>query len=362
MNPGNAPRYETLDALRGLAALAIFVLHLDAFHLHAGLVPGAYLGVDLFFVLSGFVITIRYEPRMRGGFGAAAFAACRARTLYPVFALGLTAGFLVQLAAAGGDDVPLERMCDLIGRYLRSLAGLPDLDSHLYFPLNPVFWSLFLEVIANALHLLVLWRMRTRWLVAVAATAGAVLAVEVVRHGSLDIGHTHGTMTAGLARVLFGYTTGIVLARLHAAGRLPRATLGTPTLLLAFAALISLTPPAGTRAAFDLFGGLVVAPALIALSVGATLPAGARGALLALGRVSYPLYALHVPLFVALLDIGRIVGAVGVRIDPAVFSVLVVFATLQLVIRIADRLEQRARPAIPAAPRPKAQPSRSEPA
>jgi peptidoglycan/LPS O-acetylase OafA/YrhL len=50
--------------MRGLAALAVAV-----FHVYNPLVPGGYLAVDFFFVLSGFVLDRTYRPRFAAGLG-----------------------------------------------------------------------------------------------------------------------------------------------------------------------------------------------------------------------------------------------------------------------------------------------------
>jgi uncharacterized membrane protein len=64
----------TLDAMRGLAALAVAV-----FHVYNPLVPGGYLAVDFFFVLSGFVLDRTYRPRFAAGLGVRAFMLARLR-------------------------------------------------------------------------------------------------------------------------------------------------------------------------------------------------------------------------------------------------------------------------------------------
>ena len=58
-SPATAPiaaagvsRFAGLDGLRAIAVLLVMV-----FHLSPGFVPGGYLGVDVFFVISGFLIT-----------------------------------------------------------------------------------------------------------------------------------------------------------------------------------------------------------------------------------------------------------------------------------------------------------------
>jgi peptidoglycan/LPS O-acetylase OafA/YrhL len=81
-----------LDGLRGLAVLAVLVFHLDR-------ARGGFLGVDLFFALSGYLITslLVVERRTRGGIDLGAFWVRRARRLLPALLLVLV-GVAVLLA------------------------------------------------------------------------------------------------------------------------------------------------------------------------------------------------------------------------------------------------------------------------
>lgn len=56
-------RFDTLDAMRGVAALIVVVHHAHSLW-GRQLVPAGYLAVDLFFVLSGFVIANAYERKL----------------------------------------------------------------------------------------------------------------------------------------------------------------------------------------------------------------------------------------------------------------------------------------------------------
>src|SRR5258708_31856752 len=68
-----------LDGLRGVALLGVLFFHAN------GLLPGGYLGVDLFFVLSGYLITslLLAEQRGTGRIALSAFWVRRARRLFP---------------------------------------------------------------------------------------------------------------------------------------------------------------------------------------------------------------------------------------------------------------------------------------
>ena len=71
-----------IDGLRALAVIAVILNHLD----HR-LLPGGYLGVDIFFVISGFVITksLRQRPAARLSALMGDFFARRCRRLVPAW-------------------------------------------------------------------------------------------------------------------------------------------------------------------------------------------------------------------------------------------------------------------------------------
>src|ERR1700761_1914630 len=83
-------KFETLDGLRGIAALAVVLYHLPL-PLHA-LAPRGYLAVDLFFLMSGFVVAAAYEERLLSGLSTAAFALVRLKRLWPLYGLGVVLG------------------------------------------------------------------------------------------------------------------------------------------------------------------------------------------------------------------------------------------------------------------------------
>ena len=99
LRPGPAPvagrsRHEpALDGLRGLAVAVVVLFHLDR-------LGGGFLGVDLFFVLSGYLITalLLAERRRTGSIGLGGFWARRARRLLPALVV-LLAGVAVLLLA-----------------------------------------------------------------------------------------------------------------------------------------------------------------------------------------------------------------------------------------------------------------------
>ena len=84
--PGTAWRAPGLDGVRALAVLAVL-----AFHESLSWIPGGFLGVDIFFVLSGFLITDILAARFRrqGSIGLGGFYQRRARRLLPALALML---------------------------------------------------------------------------------------------------------------------------------------------------------------------------------------------------------------------------------------------------------------------------------
>lgn len=85
--PGTAGsgRWRSLDGLRAIAVLSVMLYHLQ----QPGLFPGGYVGVDIFFVLSGFLITdlLVSENRQNGRVDLRAFYTRRALRLLPALAI-----------------------------------------------------------------------------------------------------------------------------------------------------------------------------------------------------------------------------------------------------------------------------------
>lgn len=175
MNQSNA-RVEHLPDVDGLRALAVALVVL--YHGGVPFLSGGFVGVDVFFVISGFVITRLIESELRAGvFSFSGFYARRIRRLLPAFVLVLSctaiAAFLVLLP---------EDLVDFARSALASIAILANVYFWIgtdYFSasseLKPLLhtWSLSIEeqfYIAFPAFLLVVSKLRERARVAVVAT------------------------------------------------------------------------------------------------------------------------------------------------------------------------------------------------
>ncbi len=246
--------------------------------------PKAYLAVDFFFVLSGFVMARTYEPRLAAGYGAGRFFAARYRRMWPTMLLGALL-FLPFLSEATHDPDWHWK-----SQVLPNLLLLPSLSSDNLFPLNVPAWSIFFELVANLIHGLLLWRLRAGWIAAIGLLCLAGLVHAAMAAGNFDIGSAQGQMLAGLFRVGVTYCMGIVLWRVWGERQLHGlfGLLAALALPLAFSA----TDSAACGWSYDLGFVLLACPLLMlgALAI-------SRGALLAKisGELSFPLYAVHYP-------------------------------------------------------------------
>ena len=73
-------RFLGLDGLRGVCALTVMLFHADGLFHQGPIFQHGYLAVDMFFLLSGFVIAFVHENRLRTGMGLARFLRVRARS------------------------------------------------------------------------------------------------------------------------------------------------------------------------------------------------------------------------------------------------------------------------------------------
>ena len=95
-----AAKYGELESIRGIAALLVVFFHLPKWNpvLDVGFINNSYLMVELFFVLSGFVIFSAYDGRINNRTDLLRFQFLRFGRLYPVHLLFLFAFVLIEIA------------------------------------------------------------------------------------------------------------------------------------------------------------------------------------------------------------------------------------------------------------------------
>ncbi|MEO7449103.1 MAG: acyltransferase, partial [Humibacillus sp.] len=134
-----------LDGLRALAILSVLVYHLDAAWL-----PGGFLGVDVFFVVSGFLITtlLVREHHRTGRVSLSSFWLRRARRLLPALAVCVLTSVLI--ARVVNTDLLVQVGRQMLGALTFSTNWIEITAGSSYFDqtapqLFMNFWSLAVE-------------------------------------------------------------------------------------------------------------------------------------------------------------------------------------------------------------------------
>jgi peptidoglycan/LPS O-acetylase OafA/YrhL len=299
MSQAERPRaYATLDGLRGVAALIVVTRHIGAI-LPQDPFPESFLAVDLFFLLSGFVIAHAYEARLLAGrkigMSVLAFLRTRLIRLYPLYALGLALGLaaaVLQGLAKGapGEGSFLLKAVVIGALMLPAVPPLPMGSSALDGPT----WTLLPELVANMVYAAGLRRLGPRVLTAVVALGAAGLIACEARRGTLDGGWSVDAFPLVAARLGFSFFLGVAMFRLRPVRRVGPAAASACLAMVAGA--LMLHPPESVRRLYELLVVLVVFPATVWVAV--HREPGALGAPLFsfLGLVSYAVYVLHAPL------------------------------------------------------------------
>jgi peptidoglycan/LPS O-acetylase OafA/YrhL len=330
-------KYVTLDAIRGVAALLVLMRHTP------GMWAGAsfrvtYLAVDLFFVLSGFVIAKSYETKLENGsLSIGSFSYKRLVRLYPIYFLGAVLLALVGcVSTVAYDGVPSSTFS--IADYVRHFFMLPSTGQGFLFPLNGPAWSLFFEIVVNIIYAVTCRMRKGRSLLEVAFVVLSAIALVIAVHGrgNLDQGFDVETMYVGFARAMFGFYMGVFGFRLTQRQNLPFA----PTNGLIFAAVIAclcVPVPFRLRPYYDLSVVLFVFPALTLVASYSRTPARQMKAAEYLGAVSYPIYILHVPFYLLLTAVMRGLGIdFPARIPTGPLFALALCAVVIVLVRYYD--------------------------
>jgi peptidoglycan/LPS O-acetylase OafA/YrhL len=347
-----------LDGLRAIA-ITFVVLH----HTAAFLVPqwktwfftGGFLGVDIFFVLSGFLITSLLlerrgpsEPRP-----LRSFYARRALRLFPAVGVLVVANLVIAIIQSDG-----------LGKALRSFlvvftytTNWAELRSVSFSPYLAHLWSLAIEeqfyFVWPILLLGALWaglsRRAIAWLVLVLAAAAALWRAELwwSGHGWIAI---YIRTDARADALLIGVVLGLARPDLLMS-RVPRAVRGVlGCTALGLLVVAALTFHGDSKNLY--LGGLTVVALIAALLLTVELtgawplhPVLSSRPLVMIGRLSYSLYLWHFLVFQVVAE--HLVGSSSVLRVALGWSVTALAATASFVLverpvlRVKDRLGRR---------------------
>lgn len=330
--------YLDLDGLRGIAALTVVLFHCDGLFSQYRIFCHGYLSVDVFFELSGFVIALNYEQRLRQGMSLSDFLRKRGHRLLPIYWIGLC------VSAIG---------CSFLGKYfidfpLTLIAGILLLPSFILgekaYPLNGPSWSLFSEWVANGIYAGAFYRLKAETL-AIIVLAGWI-GMTIIGCYS-DSGWSIGEYIPDLYICIFlravpSFLAGVLVYRLKDHHWMQRLPVIMPEILFSIWLLIAEVPTFGPTPIYDAFVAILCGPLLIALLIRSEARAPKWCAWV--GRLSYPLYASHIAIIMVAQSIIK-------RPNP-LYGLLTVAAALLLAWVIAganDRIQDWIRRPDPAA-------------
>jgi peptidoglycan/LPS O-acetylase OafA/YrhL len=213
-------RFAVLDGWRGIAALGVAIYHFDAYsHVIASpFVHGAYLFVDFFFVLSGFVITYTYGDRLTRWGDIVEFAVRRFGRLWPLHVATLSFLFaleLLKLYAAGHGWIHFNRPpfdpagADNWGSVATNLVLIQSFGLHPGATWNLPSWSICVEFWTYLVFAALAWSGRRS--LAIGALACIATGFLVVTFAGKDMNVAYDY---GFFRCIFGFFTGYFVLRL----------------------------------------------------------------------------------------------------------------------------------------------------
>ena len=308
---------DILDGIRGVAAIFVVLYHLIETYQDSTIhiINHAYLAVDLFFILSGFVVSYAYDQRLRTCLSISSFFKRRLIRLQPmvVFAsiLGAALYFFQSCLAFPLIEQTSWTMLILVAImhiFFIPCTPLNDIRGwNEMFCLNSPQWTLFFEYIANIIYGIILYKIsnRTLWVITglfALCTLNLSLDINI---GNFYIDRNELTYTViggwccnnsdffiGFSRLMFPFCCGILVQRMNWKISIPHSFAVISCIIIG----VFFTPklPNILNGIFEAICILVVFPIIIMIGCGNNRKESKQHYLL-IGKISYPLYITHFP-------------------------------------------------------------------
>jgi len=313
-------RIAGLDVLRGFAAAAVMLHHHGQYYdeLYPGRIPLSFdlgpghFGVELFFIISGFVIlmTIERKKTLRE------FAISRTARLMPAFLAALVIATTIRILS----PVPVLDTPTVL-QFVANLTMAPSLFGQT--PMDMPYWTLTYELVFYVGMGLILALGMLRWTEWFGLLAVAVGCLFIA---TMDVRLHNRTSIVLLVYYSNFFLIGICLYRIH-------SHMARPVTWAALVVAIAVTALSGGEKSFDTPGRIYL-PLTIAFTALVWFAISRHGKWLALrplvflGVISYPLYLVHVVLGFAVIRWGVALGWSTIEGVVAAGVVSIVIAAL----------------------------------
>ena len=154
--PGRLHRLDGVQILRAVAAVMVVLLHAQSLLALQGEARGLSMspvtalplaaGVDLFFVISGFIIVYASEPLFGAAGGGATFLKRRLLRIVPLYWFALSLRLAVLLAGAAVGQAAAPRLADVAASYLFIPFDTRGFGPDYPFPILDLGWTLNYEM------------------------------------------------------------------------------------------------------------------------------------------------------------------------------------------------------------------------
>lgn len=304
----NKPYLSALEGWRGIVSCFVMMFHFYIFFADTLFIPYAYMGVDFFFILSGFIISRQYEAGIATrGVSFMKFAIRRLGRLYPLYIFSIVMFVAVNHFYIVPTN-PKEEMIhigmgpDLVWQLLLQLTMLGNIGG-MVMPWNGPAWSVSVEWIVNLGFFFLAWKLRR-----IPALLWAAIAIFCAIY-LIDYSPQHLNLIMAdqpffnptLARGFLGFALGALIFRFHHS--LPKLSWFTLHMLDALLIIATMILIAYYDSEFvvgiDYLFLFILFPQFIILSLYRASWVGRIASLppfTFLGKISYSIYLLHLPL------------------------------------------------------------------
>ena len=323
------PYRSDIDGLRAFAVTAVLI-----FHAFPSLIPGGFIGVDVFFVISGFLISgIIFKELETSSFSFANFYARRVRRIFPALITMLSASYAFGWFFLFNDD--FRRLGSHIFRATLFLSNFILWREAGYFDnaaeTKPLLhlWSLGIEeqfYIVWPVILWVFWRFKAIRLPLIALLTSVSLVWNIYQ-SQLDLTHDFYSPLTRFWELSAGAWLAFHLARRPQSHRLANSISGFAVLLLLAAVFVI-----DSKKAFPGYWALMpVLGAVLLIYAGPTAWCNkvlfSNRVVVWVGAISYPLYLWHWPVLAFARIVEGATPSIGIRAAAVLLSVLLAWCT-----------------------------------